>query len=101
MAYFVKTSNQFYDLTVIVGLMMGGIQSLSRSTYSKFIPDSKDATSYFSLYEMTDKLSIVCGMGIFGLIEMLGSNMRQPVLALLLFFVIGFLLLFRVIKVRV
>lgn len=95
-AYFVTTAFEFYFLACIVGLIMGGIQSLSRSTYSKMIPDTEDHTVYFSYYDVTEKLCIVFGMGLFGLIEQISESMRNPILTLILFFLIGFLLLFRV-----
>jgi UMF1 family MFS transporter len=75
---------------------MGGIQSLSRSTYSKMLPETEDHASYFSFYDVCEKLSIVCGMGIFGFINQVSPSMREPIVALIGFFVIGFLLLLRV-----
>lgn len=95
-AYFVQTENQFFILAAIVGLVMGGIQSLSRSTYSKLIPATTDTASYFSFYDVTDKTSTVLGTLVYGLIEQLTGSMRNSVLALLLLFVIGFLLLWRI-----
>jgi len=93
-AYFTYTNVQFYLLAVTVGLVMGGIQSLSRSTYSKLLPaDTHDTTSFFSLYDVMEKMSIVLGMFSFGLIEHVFSTMRYSILALIAFFVIGFLLL--------
>ena len=97
-AYFVYSANNFYILAAIVGFVMGGIQSLSRSTYSKLLPETHDHTTYFSYYDVTEKICIVFGMGIFGIIEQLGGSMRKPILALILFFVVGFILLLRVQK---
>lgn len=97
-AYFVYTAAHFYILAAIVGLVMGGIQSLSRSTYSKMLPETEDPTIYFSYYDVTDKLCIVCGMGIFGIIEQVSESMRNPILALLLFFIAGYILLLRIPK---
>jgi len=99
-AYFVNTASQFYIIAFVVGLVMGGIQALSRSTYSKMLPETIDHASYFSFYDVTEKMGIVIGMGIFGLIETLSDNMRKPILALIIFFVIGFILLLRVSKVK-
>ncbi len=59
----------FYGLAVAVGLVMGGIQSLSRSTYSKLMPETKDTASFFSYYDLTEKIAIVIGMFSFGYIE--------------------------------
>ena len=97
-AYFVHSATEFYILAAIVGLVMGGIQSLSRSTYSKMLPETQDHASYFSFYDVTEKLCIVCGMGLFGLIEQASKSMRNPILALIVFFIVGFLLLLRVPK---
>ncbi|HXB95735.1 MAG TPA: MFS transporter [Puia sp.] len=79
----------FYLLALGVGLVMGGIQSLSRSTYSKMMPETKDTASYFSYYDLTEKIAIVIGMGSFGLIDEL-TSMKNSILCLIIFFVIGF-----------
>jgi UMF1 family MFS transporter len=79
----------FYGLAIAVGLVMGGIQSLSRSTYSKLMPVTKDTASYFSYYDFTEKVAIVIGMFIFGLIEEITGSMKNSVLSLILFFVAG------------
>jgi UMF1 family MFS transporter len=97
---FVYTPLHFYVVAALVGLVMGGTQSLSRSTYSKMLPLTKDPTSYFSFYDVCEKLSIVAGMATFGLINEMGNTMRTPILALISFFVIGFLLLFRMEEVK-
>jgi MFS transporter, UMF1 family len=82
----------FYGIAVGVGFVMGGIQSLSRSTYSKLIPETKDTASFFSFYDMTEKIAIVVGIFTFGFIdELLG--MKNSVLALIVFFVLGFITL--------
>lgn len=85
--------NEFYGLAVIVGFMMGGIQSLSRSTYSKLMPVTKDTASYFSFYDVTEKIATVIGMFGFGYITELTGSQRSSVLALMVFFVLGFFLL--------
>ena len=98
-AYFVITPIDFYIAAFFVGLVMGGIQSLSRSTYSKFIPDgTNDTTSFFSFYDVAEKIGIVIGMVIFGYVEATSGDMRFSVLALIAFFVVGFLALFFVPK---
>lgn len=97
-AYFVHTTNEFYIIAFFVGLVMGGIQSLSRSTYSKMLPETVDHASYFSFYDVCEKLGIVLGMALFGVIESLTNNMRNPIIALITFFVFGFILLIRVAK---
>ena len=85
--------NEFYGLAAFVGFMMGGIQSLSRSTYSKLMPDTKDTASYFSFYDVTEKIATVIGMFGFGYITELTGSQRGSVLALMVFFVLGFFLL--------
>lgn len=96
-AYFVYNEYQFYTLAFTVGLVMGGIQSLSRATYSKIIPsDTVDHASYFSFFDVTFNLSIVMGTFSYGLIEQLTGSMRNSTLVLMLFFVIGMFLLSRV-----
>ena len=78
----------FYVLATGVGLVMGGIQSLSRSTYSKLMPQTEDTASYFSFYDVTEKIAIVVGMFVFGYIDEQFS-MKNSVLSLIVFFVIG------------
>lgn len=96
-AYYVQNQNQFFVLAAVVGMVMGGIQSLSRSTYSKLIPaGTPDTASYFSFYDVTEKISIVLGTAVYGLIEQLTGSMRNSVLALLVLFVFGLLLLWRI-----
>ncbi len=86
--------NQFYALAGVVGFVMGGIQSLSRSTYAKLMPETKDTTSFFSFYDVTEKIAIVIGMFGYGFItELAGGSQRNSVLSLTILFVIGLLLL--------
>ncbi|HWB93846.1 MAG TPA: MFS transporter [Puia sp.] len=79
----------FYGLALAVGLVMGGIQSLSRSTYSKLMPATKDTASYFSYYDLTEKVAIVIGMFSFGFIGDLTGSMKNSIVFLIVFFVIG------------
>ncbi|SEA61148.1 MFS transporter [Bizionia paragorgiae] len=95
-AYFMETPAQFYIAAGLVGLVMGGIQSLARSTYSKFLPETKDTTSYFSFYDVAEKIGIVIGMIIYGTIDQITGSMRNSILFLFVFFLIGIILLFRV-----
>lgn len=98
-AYFTTTIPEFYGLAIIVGMIMGGIQSLSRSTYSKYLPqDIPDTASFFSFYDVTEKLAIVGGMASFAFIEELTGSMRNSALALCVFFIIGLVLLFSLLK---
>lgn len=100
-AYFVHTEVQFYFLAATVGLIMGGIQSLSRSTYSKFLPqESPDHTSYFSFYDVTEKVSLVIGMLSFGYIEEFTGSMRNSIIALAVFFIFGLIFLFSLTQVE-
>ncbi len=92
-AYFMQTELHFYIIASLVGLVMGGIQSLSRSTYGKLMPETKDTTSFFSFYDVTEKLAIVIGLFSFGFIEGITHNMRNSILAMVIFFVLGLLFL--------
>jgi len=98
-AFYLTQEWQFYVLAALVGLVMGGIQSLSRSTFSKLLPeDLTDSASFFSFYDVTDKVAIVVGLFTFGIIEQLTHNIRYSALCLSLFFVMGLLLLMRMLK---
>ncbi len=86
--------NAFYGLAIFVGFVMGGIQSLSRSTYSKLMPETKDTTSFFSFFDVTEKVAIVIGMFGYGYItELAGGSQRNSVLSLTALFAIGLILL--------
>ncbi len=96
-AYFVTNANQFYTLAVLVGFVMGGVQSLSRSTYAKLIPqDTNDHASYFSFYDVMDKVSTFAGTFAFGFIAQVSGGMRNSTLVLSVFFVISLIFLFRI-----
>jgi MFS transporter, UMF1 family len=97
-AYFVTLPIHFYVTAAFVGLVMGGIQALSRSTYSKFLPETDDTASFFSFYDVTEKIGIVIGMSIYGIIDEVTGSMRNAILFLGFFFVIGLVLLFRLHK---
>jgi UMF1 family MFS transporter len=97
-AYFVETPNEFYITAGFVGLVMGGIQSIARSTYSKLLPETDDTASFFSFYDVTEKIGIVIGMSIYGIIDQVTGSMRNAIVFLGVFFVIGFILLLRVPK---
>lgn len=93
-AYFVTNEMEFFVLAFVVGAVMGGIQSLSRATFAKLIPsDSDDNASYFSFYDVTYNLSIVVGTFSYGFIEQITKSMRNSVLVLILFFVVGLVFL--------
>jgi UMF1 family MFS transporter len=96
--YFITTPNQFYIMATLVGLVMGGIQALSRSTYSKLLPETEDTASFFSFYDVTEKIGIVIGMCVYGIIDQITGSPRLSVVFFALFFVIGVLLLKRVPK---
>ncbi len=94
LAFFVNTSLQFFGLAFLVGLIMGGIQALSRATFSKLIPkETTDHASYFSFYDVTFNISIVFGTLAYGLIEHLTGSMRYSALGLSSFFIVGLILL--------
>ena len=92
--YFITNAREFYVAAILVGIVMGGVQSLSRSTYSKYIPQNiPDTASYFSFYDVTEKLAIVVGLFTFGFVESVTHEMRDSALVLDGFFVTGLLLL--------
>ncbi|MFM8595548.1 MAG: MFS transporter [Flavobacteriales bacterium] len=91
---------QFYIAAAGVGMVMGGIQSLSRSTYSKLLPETKDLTSYFSFYDLAEKIGLATGTLTFGIIEGL-MDIRTSILALVVFFTLGLILLIRIPKQKV
>lgn len=95
-AFFMTKPLQFYITAGFVGMVMGGIQALSRSTYSKFLPNTKDTASYFSFYDVSEKIGIVIGMLIYGFIDQFTGSMRNSIVFLMLFFIIGAILLARV-----
>jgi UMF1 family MFS transporter len=97
-AYFVVSPMDFYIAAACVGLVMGGIQALSRSTYSKFLPDTTDTTSFFSFYDVAEKIGIVIGTFLYGFVAQVTGSMRNAVIFLGLFFLVGIVLLFRVNK---
>lgn len=100
LGYYVRTGLDFYFLASLVGLAMGGTQSLSRATYAKFLPENTpDTASFFSFYDVMDKVSTVAGTFIFGVVEQLSGGMRNSVLALAVFFIVSIILMIRV-KVR-
>jgi len=95
-AYFIEGEVGFIIVGAFVGLVMGGIQSLSRSTYSKMLPQTEAHTSYFSFFDVTEKMAIVIGTALFGFIEEITGSMRNSLFALMIFFVIGLIFLLRV-----
>ncbi|WP_396157692.1 MFS transporter [Flavobacterium sp.] len=97
-AYFITTPIEFYFMASLVGLVMGGIQSLARSTYSKLLPETKDTTSFFSFYDVSEKIGIVIGMMVYGLIDQITGSPRFAIVFLGVFFLTGLLLLLRIPK---
>ncbi|MFD1096183.1 MFS transporter [Salegentibacter chungangensis] len=101
-AYYIVTPFQFYIAAASVGLVMGGIQSLSRSTYSKMLPENAiDTASYFSFYDVSEKIGIVIGMFLYGMVAQITGSIRNSILFLVLFFIAGVFLLIRVPKAKI
>ncbi len=92
--YFVTGKADFYGIAAAVGLVMGGIQSLSRSTYAKLIPNADDVTSYYSFYDVVEKVAIVVGTASFGLLDNLTGSMRTSLLLLAGFFLVGIIIMY-------
>ncbi|KAB7530008.1 MFS transporter [Flagellimonas olearia] len=99
-AYFLQTPMDFYIAASFVGVVMGGIQALSRSTYSKFLPETTDTTSFFSFYDVAEKIGIIIGTFLYGAVAQLTGSMRNSTIFLGLFFLIGIYLLTRVNSAR-
>jgi UMF1 family MFS transporter len=97
-AFFVHKPTEFYFLAASVGLVMGGVQAIARSTYSKFLPETTDHASYFSFYDATEKIGIVFGTAFFALTEFLFDNIRYSIFSVGTFFLLGFIFLFFVPK---
>ena len=96
-AYFIQTAMQFYALGALVGIVMGGIQAMLRSTYAKLIPENTpDHASYFSFYDVTEKLSIVLGTFSYGLLLHLTGSMRASIIALVIYFLVGLFFMIRI-----
>ena len=89
MAYFVSGAQGFMVLAAVVGLVMGGVQALARSTYAKLLPGAEDHTSYYSFYDVAEKLAVVFGTFLFGLLEWMTGSMRASILLLGVLFLLG------------
>jgi UMF1 family MFS transporter len=97
-AYFITKPIEFYVMAALVGLVMGGIQALSRSTYSKLLPETQDTASFFSFYDVSEKIGIVIGMCVYGIIDQITGSPRLSIVFLAVFFLTGIILLKRVPK---
>ena len=97
-AYTVVTPLEFYIAAGAVGLVMGGIQALARSTYSKFIPETQDTASFFSFYDVAEKIGIIIGSFLYGFVAQITGSMRNATIFLVVFFIGGIVLLLRVPK---
>ena len=95
-AYFINQPLEFYIAAGLVGLVMGGIQALSRSTFSKMIPKTENTTSYFSFFDVSQKVSIVFGMTLFAFLDQITGSMRTSILVFVVIFLIGAFLLKRI-----
>ena len=95
-SFFITKPIEFYIMASLVGLVMGGIQSLSRSTYSKLLPQTDDTVSFFSFYDVAEKIGIVIGMMVYGIIDQVTGSPRFGIASLALFFIIAVILLNRV-----
>lgn len=84
---------QFYTLGGLIGMVLGAIQSLSRSTYSKLLPETEDHATYFSFFDVTEKIAIVLGTFIFGFVGSITNSMRNSIFILAIFFLLGYIVL--------
>ena len=95
-AFYIHTPTEFYLIAGLVGMVMGGLQSLSRATYSKYLPTTNDTASFFSFYSVTEKIAIIFGMIMFGTIDQITGSMRNSILFFAVLFIAGVILLLRV-----
>ncbi|RUT68099.1 MFS transporter [Flavobacterium cupreum] len=98
LAYFITLPMHFYAMATMAGLVMGGIQALSRSTYSKLLPETEDTASFFSFYDVAEKIGIVIGMCVYGIIDQITGSPRAAIVILGVFFVTAIFLLRRIPK---
>ncbi len=84
---------QFYTLGATIGMVLGAIQSLSRSTYSKLLPDTEDHATYFSFFDVTEKVAIVLGTFIFGFVGAISDSLKNSIFILAIFFLLGYIVL--------
>lgn len=96
-AYFITSDIQFYAFGGVVGLVLGGIQSIARSTYSKMLPETEDHATYFSFYDILEKWSVVIGTGLVAIIDQ-AVGLRASSLLLASFFMVATFLLMKLIK---
>jgi MFS transporter, UMF1 family len=99
-SYFIVTPTHFYIAAFFIGLVMGGIQSLSRSTYAKMIPKTEHNAAFFSFYDVCEKIAIMCGLIMFGTLDNVTGSMRNSITALVLWFVIGLFFLFLLRRIK-
>ncbi len=99
-SYFIVTPTHFYIAAFFIGMVMGGIQSLSRSTYAKMIPETGNNAGYFSFYDVCEKTAMMCGLIMWGSLDNLTGSMRNSIFALGIWFTIGLILLFVVLKTK-
>ncbi|CAM1355156.1 MULTISPECIES: MFS transporter [Tenacibaculum] len=83
----------FYGLGGLLGLVQGAIQTLTRSTYSKLLPETEDHATYFSFYDVTEKIAIVLGTAVYGALNAITGSMQWSVLCLAIFFLASFIIL--------
>ena len=93
-----NVENYFYAMGIVLGFVLGATQSLTRSTFSKLLPETHDHATYFSFYNVTEQIAVVLGMFIFGLLVALTGSMQYSVLALAVFFLAAFIILYKVKK---
>ena len=95
-----NVDNYFYAMGIVLGFVLGATQSLTRSTFSKLLPETHDHATYFSFYNVTEQIAVVLGMFIFGLLVALTGSMQYSVLALAAFFLVAFVMLYSVKKMN-
>jgi MFS transporter, UMF1 family len=93
--YFMTSAFEFYALAVVIGMVQGGVQALSRSFFSRLIPEA-EAGEFFGFYNMLGKFAAVIGPALMGIVGLLTHNSRLSILSLDVLFLGGAFLLMRV-----
>lgn len=95
LGYQMDTTREFYILAVLIGLVQGGVQALSRSLYSRMIPVERSA-EFFGIYNMMGKAAAVLGPILMGLVAIISNNHRLSLLSVSVLFIIGIVLLLKI-----
>jgi UMF1 family MFS transporter len=94
-AYFLNTERQFFVMAIIIGLVQGGVQSLSRSLFGRLVPPGR-AGEFFGFYNLMGKAAAILGPTLTGVVAILTHDSRLAIMSIVLLFIIGAVFLVRV-----